>query len=459
MEHYKKYKKYKQKYLMLKQNGGLGKGEYYERLGSPYEYGGDFAVAKLYVDAKDSLSYPLTKNNIPLDFFKFESIKNTNYYTDILNNKYISYYNIDADNISAGEKLLIAIVCKIYTMIGDNSVNLLLETEKYILIFMEQNPIVDLSKLGDIIRLLVFLKSSNKSIMSPLTDTMRRILSGHFFMKVNQIYDIVTGNDSLFLTKYLANTMPKNYRTELLANIFTRTGAYGINTLLLLFFNELIAIGTGSPIQCEEGEICIHADTREDQFDMMAHDMDHGSRIIAQMMNRRWFGYLKLCYMIIINTPSINKNLLFYLFVVINEIGGEGPLEIQNFEKSIHEHFSPKSGSPGKYIRVENDLKFLKMMEQIKCADENLTFSANVDIVSDPSIGKENDLYTYSCLMNLHREFDKHFNIIKACSPLPSETMDSSIRKEIINIISKLPDELRKKIDPEIFIFTKTILD
>lgn len=520
----KKYLKYKSKYVRAKQlmAGGFGGDIYYQRPDNDntknYDYGADFVLAKLYINAKDEGSFPIMRRVKDSNFFEYDNLKKYSHYQDVVKNRYNSLYAklnpIDANlltndldkeisQLTHGEKLLMVMLMAIYHLfeylikdpiipycgyecminwtnfdkiIGNNTGTNIqdekkqvqskiysgvsefigkyvknnnigrFEITKYYISNIVKNNVIDMTIFTNMIRFLTILGYRGDDISdhsTPRSDGVIMIEEEIDELPINKLYDMAFA----YKIHSKLSSRKKDIIEDKIVCMFTRTGAYGINTLLLLFFNKLFPVGTSFNINCTEDEICVHAQSQVGSINLMMHDLSHVSRLTLSTENELYFAYLKLCYMIIINQWAGSYDLLLYLFVITNEMSlylrlMERP--IQDFSVMIKEFFRVAEGFSG-FTRIEHDYSFMKMLDAFKCANVGDYISEGVDLVKNPTVGQENDFYLQHCMDNLHGKFNKFFHIVDALSVTP-QTRQLMVQKVATKeqIVTEMNDNIKR---------------
>ncbi|CRX38033.1 hypothetical protein ELAC_0681 [Estrella lausannensis] len=252
---------------------------------------------------------------------------------------------------------------------------------------------VDLLKLNLLLHALVyFSEDSACKAPSDLLMMLRIIKNGTTAESISSFHQ--TAERRGFLVSSLMSSGHAKVTVEeskMFVPILSRTGLFGANTFLSLFFNDLIPYSC-SIRQFTGHELSVHDNKRKGHLDVLEHDIEHSRRTIPITRNKPWHDYLKYCYSQILENPQLTgqENLLYYLFLITHELGIM-PDQAAKFHEIIDARIDRNS-------RVEWDDSFVEMLKQV--ANPGIPFEAD----------NERD-WVVKCLDDLHSSFDKHFHI------------------------------------------------
>jgi hypothetical protein len=193
--------------------------------------------------------------------------------------------------------------------------------------------------------------------------------------------------------------------------LMTKSGLFGCNTFLKLFFNEMIPYAA-SIRQVAGRQISVHNGERAGGPSVIEHDIEHGLRSFKIMKNKNWFNYLKFCYNEILTNEIFvdSQNLIFYLLFIINEIGMI-PENAKQFVNIIETRFSLNT-------RIEYDDSFISMLQQ--------AFGDDVKLEE-----QDKRAYAIDKLSLLHNLFHKYFRIQEIDEETDLEILQLQVKRTL----------------------------
>ncbi|CRX38034.1 hypothetical protein [Estrella lausannensis] len=301
----------------------------------PYGYGHDTCIAKLHIGAKlENPSYPLL--SVDAQALRKSLSDGSEILHLIAQHKYKKFSELEG--YSATEKLLLLYLAKYELMsqvleqqvwqdddnegyVTNLSVRTYIETTRTnleaLLEDLLMSETVDLQKLNLLLHALVYF-SEDGACGSPFEFLeMLNSIAGGTKAKCIPLFHQTAERHGLLVSYHMYSYEAKVSAEEskMFVPILSRTGLFGANTFLSLFFNDLIPYSC-SIRQFTGHELSVHDNQIQGHLDVLEHDIEHSRRTIPITRNKPWHDYLKYCYSQILENPQLagQENLLFYLF-------------------------------------------------------------------------------------------------------------------------------------------------
>lgn len=374
----------------------------YLKCNPPYHYGNDMFFANLNIIVKnESPNFPFIQVDTKKVIYYAQSNSEIN--NMVIENEYRKLAKLEG--FSNVEKLSIIYMSKIKFYLNEvlrnpfqvlkplsSSKNFKENIDLSIKDCIESNQI-DLMKLNILTAIVVCyaVRGSQEPYTTPeWTNVLSAVTSewGNF----NHIFNDFAHNHGLGRLTSYSNSGPvkiSNEESKMFVPMMTKSGMFGAETFLNLFFNKMIPYCSNLTWQS------IHNGSIQSPYGILTHDIEHAFRTIPIMRDETWFKFLHNCYKEILTCENLagSKNLIMYLFIITHEIGITKE-KACDFNLIINQRYKFDSI----HGRIEYDDAFVKMLELV--AKDGLTLER----------GKE-DQFVISVLSNLHEEFDNRFKI------------------------------------------------